>query len=48
MFLYRLLGVSNLIIVETPDAFLVCSRERAQEVKGIVDELQRRGLTEYL
>jgi mannose-1-phosphate guanylyltransferase len=46
--LVTLLGVSNLIIVETPDAFLVCSRERAQEVKGIVDELQRRGLTEYL
>ena len=43
-----LLGVSNLIIVETTDAFLVCSRERAQEVKGIVDELKRRGLTEYL
>jgi len=43
-----LLGVSDLVVVETPDALLVCSRDRAQEVRGIVGELQRRGLGEYL
>jgi mannose-1-phosphate guanylyltransferase len=43
-----LLGVSDLIVVETPDALLVCPRNRAQEVKNIVGELQRRGLGEYL
>ena len=43
-----LLGVSDLIVVETPDAFLVCPRDRAQEVKGIVGELERRGLKELL
>ena len=43
-----LLGVSDLIVVETPDALLVCPRNRAQEVKNIVGELQRRELGEYL
>jgi mannose-1-phosphate guanylyltransferase len=37
------LGVSDLIIVDTPDAVLVCPRDRAQEVKKIVDELKDRG-----
>ncbi len=46
--LVALLGVSDLIVVDTPDALLVCHRERAQEVKGIVAELQRRQLGEYL
>jgi mannose-1-phosphate guanylyltransferase len=46
--LVALLGVSDLIVVETPDALLVCPRNRAQEVKNIVGELQRRGLGEYL
>jgi mannose-1-phosphate guanylyltransferase len=43
-----LIGVSDLIVVDTPDALLVCPRDRAQEVKGIVGELERRGLKEYL
>ncbi len=36
------LGVENLVIVATPDAVLVASRERAQEVKAIVDRLESR------
>jgi len=43
-----LIGVRDLIVVDTPDALLVCHRERAQEVKKVVEELERRGLTEYL
>ncbi len=43
-----LLGVSDLIVVDTPDALLVCHRERSQDVKKIVEELQRRGLHQYL
>jgi mannose-1-phosphate guanylyltransferase len=46
--LVALLGVKDLIVVETPDALLVCPRDRAQEVKGIVGELERRGLGAYL
>ena len=34
-----LLGVENLIIVNTPDALLVCSRERAESIKQIVANL---------
>jgi mannose-1-phosphate guanylyltransferase len=42
------LGVRDLIIVDTPDAVLVCPRGRAQEVKKLVDELKERGETAYV
>ena len=32
-------GVDNLIIIETSDAIMVCSKEKAQDVKKIVDAL---------
>ncbi|QOC23601.1 mannose-1-phosphate guanylyltransferase/mannose-6-phosphate isomerase [Wenzhouxiangella sp. AB-CW3] len=34
-------GVDNLVIVDTGDAVLVASRDRAQEVKAVVEELMR-------
>jgi mannose-1-phosphate guanylyltransferase len=37
------LGAHDLIIVDTEDAVLVCPRNRAQDVKRMVDELQRVG-----
>ncbi len=46
--LVALVGVEGLVVVNSPDALLVCPRERAQEVKKVVEELQQRGLTEYL
>lgn len=36
------LGVSNLVIVETPDALLICPRNRAQDVSKIVKWLEER------
>jgi mannose-1-phosphate guanylyltransferase len=36
-------GVHDLIIVDTPDALLVCPRDRAQDVKKLVDSLRERG-----
>lgn len=42
------LGVEGLVVVATPDAVLVTTRERAQEVKELVAELQRRGLHRVL
>ncbi|TCB99905.1 mannose-1-phosphate guanylyltransferase [Micromonospora zingiberis] len=36
-------GVRDLIVVDTADALLVCPRDRAQDVKAIVDELKERG-----
>jgi mannose-1-phosphate guanylyltransferase len=38
-------GVTNLVIVETGDALLVCSKERSQDVGKIVRELERRKLS---
>jgi mannose-1-phosphate guanylyltransferase len=42
------LGVHDLIVVDTPDVVLVCPRERAQEVKKLVDQLKERGEHVYL
>ncbi len=41
-------GVEDLIIVETDDAVLICHRDRAQDVKKVVDELHKRGRKELL
>ncbi len=43
-----LLGVEDLIVIETPDAVLVCDRKRAQEVKSIVQVLEDTGRKELL
>lgn len=41
-------GVEDLIIVETDDAILVCDKNRAQDVKLVVDQLKDAGKTDYL
>lgn len=40
------IGIENLIIVDTDDALLVCSRERSQEVKKIVALLKEKKAVE--
>jgi mannose-1-phosphate guanylyltransferase/mannose-6-phosphate isomerase len=42
------IGLDNVVIVETDDAVLVLHRDRAQDVKGIVDELKAQRRTELL
>lgn len=37
------IGVSNLIVIDTPDALLVADRERTQDVKKIVERLKASG-----
>ena len=37
-----LVGVSNLIVVATGDAVLVCPRDRAQDVKKLVQKLKKK------
>jgi mannose-1-phosphate guanylyltransferase len=37
------LGLQDMIVVDTPDAVLVCPRSRAQEVKRLVDALKEQG-----
>jgi len=41
--LVALLGVEDIVVVDTPDAILVTTRERAQEVKTIVERLKASG-----
>jgi len=43
-----LVGVDNLIVVDTPDAILVCRKDRAQDVKKVVESIQQSGRSEYL
>jgi mannose-1-phosphate guanylyltransferase len=38
-----LVGVEDLVVVETDDAVLVIPRSRAQDVRAVVEELKRRG-----
>lgn len=46
--LLAVLGVEDLVVVDTPDAVLVCARDRVQDVKQLVDELRARDTTESL
>lgn len=46
--LLALIGVKNLIVVETEDTVLVCDKDRAQDVKKIVEQLEAEGKTHYL
>jgi len=43
-----LIGVDDLIVVDTPDALLVCRREDAQQVRLAVNQLRQSGHLEYL
>jgi mannose-1-phosphate guanylyltransferase/mannose-6-phosphate isomerase len=42
------IGLKDTIVVDTPDATLVCSRDRAQDVKKVVEELKKRKAEEHL
>jgi mannose-1-phosphate guanylyltransferase len=42
------LGVKDLIVVQTPDATLICDRSRAADVKALVELLRARGLNAYI
>lgn len=42
------IGVSDLIIIETDDAILICNKDRTQDVKKIVDELKNKNKTHLL
>lgn len=46
--LVAMLGVDNLIVVDSPDALLICAKDRAEEVRRIVDALAARGGRKYL
>jgi mannose-1-phosphate guanylyltransferase / mannose-6-phosphate isomerase len=41
-------GVSDLVVVETPDAVLVAHKDQVQRVKNVVDHLKAQARTEHL
>jgi mannose-1-phosphate guanylyltransferase len=41
-------GIDNLVVVETPDAILICHKDRAQEVKEVVNQLRATNRDRYL
>lgn len=42
------IGVENLIVIQEKDAILICDKNRAQEVKNVVDRLASEGKDRYL
>jgi mannose-1-phosphate guanylyltransferase len=41
-------GVKDLIIVATDDVIFVCKKEKAQDVKKLIDKIEKNGKREYL
>lgn len=41
-------GLENIVVVDTPDATLICNKNRSQEVKKIIDKLKEKGMGKYL
>jgi mannose-1-phosphate guanylyltransferase / mannose-6-phosphate isomerase len=46
--LVGLVGVEDLVVIETPDAVMVANKSRSQEVKAIVDQLSHAQREEHL
>ena len=46
--LISLIGVNDIVVVDTPDALLVTTKANAQRVKSVVDALKLSGRSEVL
>jgi mannose-1-phosphate guanylyltransferase len=46
--LTAVVGLKDIVVVETADALLVCSRDQAQDVKKVVELLEEKGMKKYL
>src|SRR5215813_3677765 len=42
------IGLKDMVVVDTPDATLVCPKSRAQDVKKVVEILKQQGAPEHL
>ena len=42
------IGIDNIIVINNEDSLLICSRDKAQDVKKVIDYLKINKLTEYL
>lgn len=43
-----LLGVKDIVAIETPDVILIANRSQSQDVRKVIDELKRCGADRYL
>jgi mannose-1-phosphate guanylyltransferase len=41
-------GLKGFVVIDTPDAVLVCPKDRAQAVRDLVEQLEEDGLDQYL
>lgn len=41
-------GLKNTVVVDTPDATLICDKDRTQDVRKVVDELKNKGANELI
>jgi mannose-1-phosphate guanylyltransferase len=41
-------GLEDFVVVDTPDALLICPKDQAQAVRDVVEQLKADGLQEYL
>ncbi|MEJ2697190.1 MAG: mannose-1-phosphate guanylyltransferase/mannose-6-phosphate isomerase [Candidatus Sulfobium sp.] len=41
-------GLDNTVVVDTPDATLICDKDRTQDVRQVVDELKKKGAEELI
>jgi mannose-1-phosphate guanylyltransferase len=46
--LVTLVGVKDLIVVETEDALLICQKGKSQDIKKVVETLEANKLKKYL
>jgi len=46
--LITLLGVNDMVVVDTDDAIMICPKEKTEDVKKIVDRLKCQGMQGYL
>lgn len=42
------LGIKNMIIIETEDAVLICPKDRAQDIKKVIEKIKEEKLEKYL
>jgi mannose-1-phosphate guanylyltransferase len=41
-------GVENLVVVDTGDVLLICSKERSQDLRKVIELLKEKGLQRFL
>jgi len=42
------IGLENTVVVDTPDATLICNKDKTQDVRKVVDELKKKGAEELV